>query len=85
MKGLESKTYGKRKPYGYRGFENPLVFFRTNLPEYADKGRRQLSLDHPGVYRALLRWGQLEEAIPENKMGKVQVDPFYLTKKLKSF
>lgn len=61
------------KPLGdvnrrYRGFKTPLHFFRANK-EYMHLTRSGLSQKDPGLYRTLLRHGQLKKAIPETRKG----------------
>ena len=57
----------KNKPRKNRRYNgNPLVYFRDHQKEFEQyKNRSQLSRGDSGMYRALSRAGQLEEAIPE--------------------
>ncbi|MEK6840467.1 MAG: hypothetical protein AABX79_00760 [Nanoarchaeota archaeon] len=64
---LESRVKGlgrKNIPGRYNGFKTPLDFFRANK-RYHNLTRHELSENDPGLYRTLLRHGQLEEAIPD--------------------
>ena len=52
----------------YSGYPTPLDFFRAHA-EYGDLTRCELSLQDSGLYRTLLRYGQLEKAIPDRFQG----------------
>lgn len=50
----------------YRGFNNPLDCYR-NTPKVNGLSRFELNQEDSGLYKALLRSGLLEEAIPQLK------------------
>lgn len=52
----------------YRGRRSPLEFFRSR-EKYRNLTRFELVQKDSGLYRTLLRHGQLEEAIPEKHMS----------------
>lgn len=61
--------------YGRRKFNsNPLQFHQDNLDVYGGMGRTELYLFDQGLYSALSRAGQLDEAIPEN-LEKEKLSP----------
>jgi len=53
----------RKEDYNYHGFPSPLEFFMVH-PQIRKLRRYELSKRYPGLYRALLRKGQLEKAIP---------------------
>ena len=53
----------------YKGYKTPLDFFRAH-EEYHGLTRYELSLRDSGLYKTLLKHGQLKEAIPETFGGK---------------
>ncbi|MDO8509107.1 MAG: hypothetical protein Q7S27_05490 [Nanoarchaeota archaeon] len=48
----------------YRGHETPLDYFRAHFYKYDGMTRTRLSLTDSGLYRSLVRYGQLNKAIP---------------------
>jgi len=68
MESLENKLEKKRRhPRNYNG--NPLAYFREHIDEYDGMPRGEFSRADPGLYRALVRAGQINEAI----QGKLSV------------
>lgn len=62
----------RRKPRNYNG--NPLAYYREHFEEFGEyKNRSQLSRGDSGMHRALIRYGQLEEAIPEANQMAVEL------------
>jgi hypothetical protein len=55
----------------YRGYESPLDYFLDHK-NLIDKSRFELSLIDPGLYRSLLRWEQIDEAIPDVEEWRVE-------------
>ena len=66
MKKLERIVLNGSRNYN----GNPLKYFREHKDVYEGMGREELSLFDPGLYRTLLRYGQLEKAIPFKKKSK---------------
>ena len=64
---------------GWRGYSSPLEYFKVNIERYNGLGRTQLSRCDNGLYHALLRAHQMDEAIPESlqkrKPRKFQGNP----------
>lgn len=54
----------RRKPRNYQG--NPLAYYEEHSDKYEGMGRGGLSLSDSGLYRSLLRAGQLEKAITDD-------------------
>ena len=55
----------------YRGHISPLEYTRAECDGYDNMGRWEFSQHYPAVYRALLRWDQINEAFPsKNKRGR---------------
>lgn len=60
-------------PRFYRGYNSPLECYRANEERYKGLGRRGLYDYDQGMYAALKRWNQLEDAIPEIIVGRGHV------------
>jgi len=59
------------KPYKRPSSRNPLYFFDTNQDLYRGLSRRELSIANPGLYKSLLKTGQINIAIPKlRKVGR---------------
>jgi len=75
MKNLEGRLNNRRS---YKG--NPLKYYLEHKDKYGGFSRDELSLDDPGLYRSLLRAGQLDTAIPfclepsRNKLKPYQIE-----------
>ena len=60
-----SKQVSHKKRREYNG--NPLAYYESHSEKFSKwKTRKQLAIGDPGLYRALLRAGQLEESILES-------------------
>jgi len=55
----------EKKGVTYRGYESHLAYFRAHPKKYAGMGRGKLADFDRGLYQALGRKNQLDEAIPE--------------------
>jgi len=47
---------------------NPLAYYKKHYEQYKGMNRKDLSVYDSGLYRALLRAGQIEEAIPDSNL-----------------
>lgn len=61
------KLYIRFASRQYNG--NPLTFFEANSSAYEGMGRLELSKFDHGLYRALVKAGQIHLAIPQNNQG----------------
>ncbi len=59
----------KKKLRLYRGFRSPLVYFRAHEQEFQVKSRMELKKIDVALYDALLRYKQLDQAIPYSYRG----------------
>ena len=69
----------KFKRRNYQG--DPLSFFREHKRTYGELSRTELSEFDRGLYRSLLKHGQLEQAIPETRHRNFQGDPLSFFRK----
>ena len=56
----------------YRGFDSPLDYFLANPDKFRGLGRFQVYNLDRGLHKSLLRWGQMDEAIPDADESKVE-------------
>ncbi len=78
--GIDVKQYHQHKHYpvknlgyrpgGFRGYSNPIEYFRANLEEYNGLGRTELFRRDPHLYQFLLKAHQMDEVIPLSKIRR---------------